>query len=101
MRAYKLLSRHDDIAKHIVGFHGSWKQGDWYHILLEYVEGNTLEEVFREEHPTSEDDRLKFWTNCIRILDPLLRIHYGGDPSSPHELATGYVESTHSIFAPS
>ncbi|KNG49609.1 mitosis inhibitor protein kinase swe1 [Stemphylium lycopersici] len=89
VHAYKLLSRHNDIAKHIAHFHGSWKQGDWYNLLLEYVEGNTLEEMFKEEHPTSEDDMLKFWTNCVGIFNPLLRIHYLGDPSNPQELAIG------------
>lgn len=101
MHAYKLLSRHNDIAKHIAHFHGSWKQGDWYNLLLEYVEGNTLEEMFKEEHPTSEDDMLKFWTNCVGIFNPLLRIHYLGDPSNPQELAIGYVAYVHSILAPS
>jgi serine/threonine protein kinase len=89
VRAYTELSRHKDIANHIAHFYGSWRHNDTYNLLLEYVEGNTLENVFKEENPTSGDDRLKFLTNLLRIMDPVLRIHCHGDTTDHNEVAQG------------
>lgn len=70
-----MLGNHDDIASNLVRFYGSWEQNEECSILLEYVGGGTLAKMLKETHPTTDTDRLKFWTQLIGILDPLCRIH--------------------------
>ncbi|KAH7063887.1 hypothetical protein BKA63DRAFT_428685 [Paraphoma chrysanthemicola] len=81
VRAYTILRHQDDISDNIVRFHGSWMQGDTCNILLEYVEGGTLEDLFLSNRPTAFD-MLSFWTRLLDILKPVCRIHCQGDYKS-------------------
>jgi serine/threonine protein kinase len=87
------MLRHEDILDNLVQFHGSWTQGQRHNILLEYVDGGTLADLFKCGHPTSTDDRLRFWKQLIRLLNLLCRIHCHTDPDDSNVVIAGYVDS--------
>lgn len=86
--AYRLL-QHFDVANNVVRMYGSWTQDRTHSILLELVDGGTLADLFQSPHPTSSQDRLVFWTNLIRILEPLGSIHQHSDPNDSKCLIEG------------
>jgi serine/threonine protein kinase len=87
-----MLKRHADISENLVQFYGSWTQGQTHNILLEYADGGTLADFFRCGHPTSKEDRLKFWNNLLRLLEPIGRIHIHADPDDRGSVIEGYVD---------
>ncbi|CAO2658216.1 Nn.00g059390.m01.CDS01 [Neocucurbitaria sp. VM-36] len=89
VQIYRDLGQHKDISNNIARFYGSWKQGDTRNILLEYVEGSTLTNFFKHEHPTSEGDMVEFWSNLIQILGPVCRLHDHHDQENHNEAASG------------
>ncbi|KAH8707100.1 hypothetical protein GQ44DRAFT_691570 [Phaeosphaeriaceae sp. PMI808] len=89
VRAYTMLRHHKDISVNIAQFYGSWRQGDVYHILLEYVEGGTLEDFFAKDPLASTWDMLGFWSKLLQILDPVCRIHCQIDPESYDKVSHG------------
>lgn len=93
INAYKLL-KDKDIANNIVRFYGSWKQDDKYCILLEFVHGGTLADLFTRSQPTSVDDRLSFWKSLLLLIDPIDRIHCHTDPENEKHIIEGYVACT-------
>jgi serine/threonine protein kinase len=85
------MLNHDDLSDNLVQLHGCWKQDETYNILLEYVGGGTLADVFRRSHPTSKEDRLRFWSKLILVLNPVCRIHHHVDPHDESKVVEGYV----------
>jgi serine/threonine protein kinase len=94
VRAYTILRDHKDISNNIARFYGSWRQGDTYNILLEYIEGGTLEELFTKDHGTTAWDMLSFWNKLFQVMDPVCRIHCYRDPESYNEVAHREVGAT-------
>jgi hypothetical protein len=90
VNAYNRLKQ-PDIAGNIVRFYGCWRQDQTYCILLEFVNGGTLADLFRSPHPTNSQERLSFWRNMIRILEPVERIHQQTDPNDSKQVIEGYV----------
>ncbi|KAH7393820.1 hypothetical protein DE146DRAFT_616618 [Phaeosphaeria sp. MPI-PUGE-AT-0046c] len=93
--AYKML-KHPDIAENIVHMYGSWSQNDMHSILLEFVEGGTMEDLFKGPHPTSSQEKLTFWRNLVRVLETLGRIHKHIHPDDPN----GVIEGVHQDIKP-
>jgi serine/threonine protein kinase len=87
------MLQHKDILENLVQFHGCWTQDQRHNILLEYVGGGTLADLFTCGHPTSTEERLRFWNNLIRLLNPISRIHCHRDPGDDNVVIAGYVKS--------
>lgn len=70
------MHQSEDVSDHIVKFHGSWEQDGIYNLLLEYVEGGTLDSYFGVvEPPRSKEENLKFWGNLLNPIKILERMH--------------------------
>jgi serine/threonine protein kinase len=91
VNAYNKLKQ-PEIAGNIVRLYGSWNQNQTYCILLEFVKGGTLAELFCSSHPTNSQERLSFWRNLILIIEPLARLHQHTDPNDSRRLLEGYVK---------
>lgn len=74
-------------ASHIIGYYGSYIQGEARHILLEYADKGDLERYFMEvEPPSNGEDILRFWKALFDILIALMAIHRvkpQGPPDAP------------------
>jgi serine/threonine protein kinase len=90
INAYNRLKQ-SDIAGNVVRLYASWRQNQTYCILLEFVNGGTLADLFRSPHPVSAQERLSFWRNMVLILEPLARLHQHTDPNDSQGLVEGYV----------
>ncbi|KAF2852755.1 hypothetical protein T440DRAFT_17282 [Plenodomus tracheiphilus IPT5] len=87
-RAYQMLT-HPDIAGHIAHCYSSWKQKKNYYVLLEYADGGTLTDMFRQPHPVSPADKVEFWSGLLDTLKPLCRIHEHVDPRDKCKMIQG------------
>lgn len=85
------MLKHPDSATNIVRLCGSWKQNDICSILLEFLNGDTMADLFSSSHPTNSRDRLTFWKSLLQILEPLGRIHQHTDPEDFRRIISGYV----------
>jgi serine/threonine protein kinase len=90
INAYNRLKQ-PEIAGNIVRLYGSWKQNQTYSILLEFVNGGTLADLFCSPHPTTSQERLYFWRSMCQIIEPVARIHRHTDPDDPTRVVEGYV----------
>ncbi|KAH8707099.1 hypothetical protein GQ44DRAFT_763712 [Phaeosphaeriaceae sp. PMI808] len=88
VRAYQMLSDMD-VANNIVQFYGAWKHGDKFNILLELVQGGTLTSLFERDPPENAPEVLCFWTDLIRLLEPICRIHCHTDPEDHGAVVRG------------
>ncbi|KAF3001704.1 hypothetical protein E8E14_000681 [Neopestalotiopsis sp. 37M] len=71
-----LTALQDQPNDHIVGFYGSFTQGDTYNLVFEYVDGGNLLEFFKSTPPpTSPQDKHDFWTSYKGIFEGAHRIH--------------------------
>ena len=60
----------------MIGFFGSFRQNGTYNILLEYADGGTLEDYFRNARPPNRgEDICNFWARFLGIVDALMAIH--------------------------
>ncbi|PVI06060.1 hypothetical protein DM02DRAFT_34015 [Periconia macrospinosa] len=97
VRAYKIIYSEDVFSHHTVKFYDSWIQNQEYSILMEYVEGGTLEEFFFScPPPTDEEDIILFWERFVDLLKPLSRIHMHPDPDHRYK----YLEGIHNDIKP-
>lgn len=76
VEAYSVLSEQEDVLPYLARFYGSWKHGDRYYMLLEFVDGGTLADFFaRTGMPSQEEDIMNFWESLSKVVKPLARIH--------------------------
>jgi serine/threonine protein kinase len=76
VEAYKTVIQHTGDLSNMVRFYGSWRQGGRYNMLLEYVDGGSLEDFFRKNMPpTRGEDILKFWENILELSKAVMHIH--------------------------
>ncbi|KAF2115661.1 hypothetical protein BDV96DRAFT_645853 [Lophiotrema nucula] len=88
--AYGLLLQQKDLADHIVQFYGSFIYRGQFNILLEHVDGGTLEHMYQYlRPPESGEEILNFWTSFTKIIRPLMRIHALKHPTSKTKLLQG------------
>lgn len=86
--AYKMLKQ-KQMSLAIPYFYGSWKHGETYGILLQYVPGMTLNALLETVHPSKVEERLNFWSNMIRVTGPLCYIHCHTDPKDSNRVIQG------------
>jgi len=69
----------------VIGFCGSFTQGDTFNVLLEYANGGTLEDFLQKhEPPTNAEDIYKFWSAIFNLTKAIESIHaVSPDPSGP------------------
>jgi serine/threonine protein kinase len=91
INAYNRLKQ-PEIAGNIVRLYGSWKQNQTYSILLEFVNGGTLADLFCSQNPTTSQERLSFWRNIFHIIEPVALIHRHTDPDDLTCVVEGYVK---------
>ncbi|PSN67390.1 hypothetical protein BS50DRAFT_553398 [Corynespora cassiicola Philippines] len=76
VKAYRALGEQPDTSQNLAFFHGSWKQGDTYFMLLEYVEGGTLEKYIEKTRPPSKThDMITLWENLSGLCKILCCLH--------------------------
>jgi serine/threonine protein kinase len=74
--AYKRLAHRKHVGRNVTHFHGSWRQGKTYNILLEYAGQGTLLDYFQNTPPpTRSCDIVAFWKNMLDISAALQQIH--------------------------
>ncbi|KAH8726019.1 kinase-like domain-containing protein [Phaeosphaeriaceae sp. PMI808] len=74
--SYQVLMRQPDVLPHIVTLHGHFEQHDTFNLVLEYVNGGTLETLFENgERPQSPTEILIFWSSFVKLFNPLYRMH--------------------------
>jgi hypothetical protein len=60
----------------IIRFFGSYIHGPERHILREFADKGTLEELFKRETPPSHGiDIVKFWESLFQVIEALKVIH--------------------------
>ncbi|KAF1953576.1 hypothetical protein CC80DRAFT_141675 [Byssothecium circinans] len=88
--AYKIMSGQADVEDHMPRFFGSWKQGQEYNMLLEYVGGGTLEDFFEQNEPPDRgEDSLKFWESMAQLVKLVSRIHKLPSPDYRQQFIQG------------
>lgn len=61
----------------LIGFYGSFRHGNSINMLLEYANGGTLEEYFREYPPPSRGvEIIDFWEGLSEVVKGLHTIHF-------------------------
>jgi hypothetical protein len=71
MEAFKLLKN----QPHMVKCYGSFTYRNTRHIILEYSEENLETYFMNTPPPAAEKDFILFWSNLIKIVRPLQRLH--------------------------
>jgi serine/threonine protein kinase len=85
----------------MIGFYGSFKQGNRFNILLEYADIGSLDKYFKRVFPpTSGEDIIKFWESLFMLLEGLLKIHAPRDNSSldQSQPLQGYISNDPSVM---
>ena len=60
----------------MIGFHGSYIHRGTYNIILEFADGGTLEDFFKERSPPKKGpDIIAFWENLFEVIKALFRLH--------------------------
>jgi serine/threonine protein kinase len=86
------MSAEDKVLDNMVRFYGSWRQGDTYNILLEYVDGGTLEDFFKKtDPPTNLQEMVTLWKKFCDLTSLIALIHQHPHPSDKHRILQGYV----------
>lgn len=63
----------------IIGFYGSYRHRNTFHIILEYANDGTLEDFFQNvEPPTNPHDIYVFSRNILQLLCALTTLHNVG-----------------------
>jgi serine/threonine protein kinase len=90
VHAYKAMGGQVDVMPNMVRFYGSWRQGNTYYMLLEYVNGGTLESFFQDTpSPTRQEEILMFWERLFDLVNLVARVHKHPNPNSRHEYLQG------------
>jgi len=82
---------HTGNGPNIVGFFGSFKHGDTFHILLEYANTGTLEELMQTAPPTSPEDLYELWGALLQLLRALMTLHNLKFPSEDGSPSEGFM----------
>jgi serine/threonine protein kinase len=81
IKAFESLQTH---TSNMIGFHGSFRQGDRLNIILEFADKGTLENYFEQPPPTNGEDIIKFWEGMFKLIGALMAIHQvPGDAEQP------------------
>ncbi|KAL9082442.1 MAG: hypothetical protein Q9165_008894 [Trypethelium subeluteriae] len=85
----------DQVRRHrnagLIGFYGSFRHGSRLNILLEYADGGTLEEYFKQHSPPSRGvEIIDFWESLSGILKGLHAIHFVMEDDQEQALLLGY-----------
>jgi serine/threonine protein kinase len=64
----------EDILPNIVAFYGDYRYQGTLNLVLEFVEGVTLETLYNEPQP-EPTEMLSFWKSFADVFNPLSRIH--------------------------
>lgn len=60
----------------MIGFYGSYTQGETYNIIFEYVDQGSLEDYFQTTPPPSKKEDIEaFWTGLLGVFRGLRNIH--------------------------
>lgn len=81
----------------MIGFCGSYIQGNTFNIILEFADQGTLEQYFRNTPPPVRgDDIMDFWKGMFRTIQALHCIHQAGgrEPNEGPQILHGYYHST-------
>jgi hypothetical protein len=82
----------------MIGFYGSFRQENLYHLLLEFADVGTLERYLRTTPPpTTGEDIISFWERMFMLIEALLRIHEGEivlNPDGTPQPLQGYVPTS-------
>jgi len=63
----------------IIGFYGSYRHGNAFHIILEYANEGTLEDFLQKvTPPTNPHDIYVLWRNMLQLLCALTVLHNVG-----------------------
>jgi hypothetical protein len=66
----------------MIGFHGSFRHGDRYNIVLEFADKGSLERYFKiTEPPAKGEDIIGFWESLFMVIAATRALH-SGDQSS-------------------
>jgi serine/threonine protein kinase len=66
-------------------------QNQTYNILLEFINGGTLADLFRSPQPKSGQEMVTFWRNLIQDIEPMMHIHQNSDPNGSRHFIEGYA----------
>lgn len=85
VEAYQYLIDEVDVYSYIPKIYGSWFHDGHYNFLVEFVDGETLDEFFEHaQPPTRGEDILEFWTrlsNLIKIIEIIHDVPVSGKES--------------------
>ncbi|KAF2230731.1 kinase-like protein [Viridothelium virens] len=75
----------------LIGFYGSFRHGRRLNVLLEYADGGTLEDYFKQHSPPSRGvEIIDFWESLSGILKGLHAIHFLVEDDQEAALLLGY-----------
>jgi serine/threonine protein kinase len=90
VNVYKAMSAENPVLDNMVRFYGSWRQGDTYNILLEYVDGGTLESFLERTHPpTALRDIVTLWEKFCALASLIALIHQHPHPNNDKIILRG------------
>ena len=74
MDAFRRLKNKSDGS--LIGFYGSYLQGQTYNVILEYADKGTLEQFFQNTvPPVNGEDIISLWNGLFMIIKALKCIH--------------------------
>lgn len=74
LETYQILMQEDEVRSNIVCLYGHFPYNDEKHLVLEYVNGGTLEALFQST-PPALDQTPAFWASFLSIFTPLYKLH--------------------------
>lgn len=66
--------RQEAILDNIVAAYGSYNYMQMDYLVLDYIDGGTLEDLFGKD-PPQPAQWLQFWKSLAQAFNPLMRIH--------------------------
>ena len=69
-----MLTQQEGAASNIVCLYGHFRYRNDRHLVLEHVDGGTLEALFQSSPPTL-DQVPAFWASFLSIFTPLYKLH--------------------------
>ncbi|KFY32505.1 hypothetical protein V493_00126 [Pseudogymnoascus sp. VKM F-4281 (FW-2241)] len=74
VNAFKLFRNTRDV--NMIGFHGSFKQGGRFNLILEYANEKSLEDYFQNTSPPQDGhDIIQFWESLCKVIFSINILH--------------------------